>query len=582
MKTLSILFIAFFIQSASLVAQDKETGVAKTSFQEVTKELDPDGNFYAYISAKQIIEGIDKFIKLLETTLVDNLPVKDPRIGEAVRILKAMYEESGLREISGLGASSKELKKGFYRNTFFMHHYPNAKGKMWKFFGDEKNDLSAIKIFPENTVMAQYGTVNVPLFLNWIEDKLTSSRDPKISAIWDQMNIMSTMMGLPADKILGSLAGRMGYIVTLDKKNLVTMGDESKNIKIPEPGFSFIVETKNTDLYDMVTTFIKIKNPKAKAMNGPVGKMLILEKTKNGNFEMSPVLAQVGNYFIISSHPKHVNRIRLTKDGKLKNITTSANFKKAMAGIELKGDQLIYLSEEVLTTLKDAAEKLPKIDEGNKMNKAVQENLMGMLDSPVFLAGVVDVRNDGILFKMNSSFHGIQAVAIPAAVAPMAIVAGMALPVLSKAREKARRVNCNANLKQIGLALLMYSGDQNGTFPPDLGSLNELEIMNVSKVYVCPSSKKMIVPQNTADLRKGVGGYVYVKGLRDDNTNATTTILAYDKPENHPGGQWMNFLFVDGHVEGIGASSIEDALKKRSNWIVKGLNDKKPVGPLKP
>ena len=36
---------------------------------------------------------------------------------------------------------------------------------------------------------------------------------------------------------------------------------------------------------------------------------------------------------------------------------------------------------------------------------------------------------------------------------------------LSKAREKARRVNCAGNLKQIGLSLLMYSGDFDGFFP---------------------------------------------------------------------------------------------------------------------
>lgn len=50
-------------------------------------------------------------------------------------------------------------------------------------------------------------------------------------------------------------------------------------------------------------------------------------------------------------------------------------------------------------------------------------------------------------------------------IAIVAILAGMLLPVLAKAREKARRANCASNLKQIGLSLLMYSGDHNTWFP---------------------------------------------------------------------------------------------------------------------
>ncbi|MCX7705937.1 MAG: DUF1559 domain-containing protein, partial [bacterium] len=50
-------------------------------------------------------------------------------------------------------------------------------------------------------------------------------------------------------------------------------------------------------------------------------------------------------------------------------------------------------------------------------------------------------------------------------IAIIAILAAMLLPVLSRARENARRGVCMSNLKQIGLALKMYAQDYDEFYP---------------------------------------------------------------------------------------------------------------------
>ncbi len=94
-------------------------------------------------------------------------------------------------------------------------------------------------------------------------------------------------------------------------------------------------------------------------------------------------------------------------------------------------------------------------------------------------------------------------------VAIIAILAAMLLPALSQARERARQAVCLNNVKQLGLATLMYAEDYDGWAGVWPGFHGWEEHVNLGyipdlKIAVCPSQRQSVSPSTA---------YLYTYGI---------------------------------------------------------------------
>ena len=160
-----------------------------------------------------------------------------------------------------------------------------------------------------------------------------------------------------------------------------------------------------------------------------------------------------------------------------------------------------------------------------------------------------------------------------AVLAIIGVLAGLLLPVFSKAKEAGRATACLSNLRQIGIALQLYTQDSNNRLPimrdksfdtnvPPTNSLPSVELvlsnhLGSGKVLKCPSDRRQIYEQTGSS-------YSWNSLLNGQDAEHLTVLtinfdphqipVFFDKEAFHSARgekKGVNYLYADGHIRNL-------------------------------
>ncbi|MFA6567188.1 MAG: type II secretion system protein [Victivallales bacterium] len=158
-------------------------------------------------------------------------------------------------------------------------------------------------------------------------------------------------------------------------------------------------------------------------------------------------------------------------------------------------------------------------------------------------------------------------------IAIISILAALVFPALGKAKEKAKKSNCLGNLRQLGISVITYAGNNAdylpmsvriGADPDDPKSINNTLEVQSGKIFECPSDSEKIYGRKTYFEKYG-SSYewnAWLSGRRIDKSEIGILNLKISVPmmgdaNNYHGKSGRNYVYSDGSVKESLEISIE-------------------------
>ncbi len=462
---------------------------SEETFETIMRHLDKGGDLLVVANIEGWLENMLSIIPQL--TKLD-IPT-DPSTVQAMSALEklpAFLKKNGFYAVTGVGMSVVPRKDGLNNYKSFICRNETAIDlPLWRgLVGTEPKELTSLNYIPADSVLTRI-CINEPAQLwKMIKSGIKELGGEEADAGFDMgIQMFSAQVGVSIDELIASLGKEGFFSLQLSETNKldIPLNPGDAPMTIPEPSLLIGLSVKNNVLLSLITNQLQ-------KTGMPIARTTVAGNTIQSINLPVPLPIPIKLSFttdsgmLLLASSDELLKKALTAKKTESGLVATDKFKEAFDDLPLKNNGLFYMSPRFNKVIMDVQMKAmantPSINADEFLPLI---NKMYGVDKEQSAAIVIRNLKSGISVKGTSSSGGRE-IAASALIAPMGMMAAIAIPSFVKARTTSQKNACINNLRQLDSAKEQWALAErkvNGDTPDEAGVL---EYVRGSGMPVCP------------------------------------------------------------------------------------------------
>jgi hypothetical protein len=442
-------------------------------FDATMREVDSGGQVLFFCNTDELLPQALAKIKTLTAEVMAATPANTnaAQVAAAVDRVDGFLRSSGLYDVRGVAFSSVPRADGLHDTKFFLNRTP-ATGALWKVVGQAPRALKGVHLLPRDTVLANVQNVDLAAAWQLARDGV---RQIGGAAALTQMDAglesTRTNSGLNVQALLGALGDEVLLGVQLSSVSnvMVTTGGRLQLY----PRLSVLLGFAVRDAATVRAQFAALAQrgllrPLA-PVDGAPAYATPMPPTQNTPLPLAPVFVVRDDFLLFASLPD-VAAAACAAARAHDGLAATPEFRRAFVAVPTQAiNGLVYMHPKCGQTLRDFQLNTLAAAQSDAMGLSMVRAFSGLFQAGQ-VAVVRIVKPHGIAAHGVTSVGGRETLA-SMAVAPVGVMAAIAVPSFFNARTKSIQNACYNNLRLLDGAKEQYALDHANAAPRALADL---------------------------------------------------------------------------------------------------------------
>ena len=429
----------------------RDLAQVKAQYAAVMDHLEPGGDL-------MLVANVDGLLKQLLDNIVSLMPAAtdpDPDVAEAretITKLQAFLDRSGFNAIRAVGVSSVPRADGLNSQTFYVSRDAAAAAlPLWLgLVGAQPRAIAAEDFLPADTVLASTDTADMRQLWTLIRAAVDEVATPSGGKVFESAIASgSSNIGVSVDALIASLGDESFVSIQLSRQDRSSFPMPGGLVTFPEPSLLIGVAVRDDTLAEAIFRQFAKYSIKVSETNLSGTAVRIVDPGMPLPVPFRPAFAKKAGYLLAATSEKALAAALAAYETR-SGLSATPAFRSAFAGLPATNNGIFYMDARLMQEVAGVQTQLAAAAKGSAGGAGSFTAGWTLFSGPgpQSRALVCVNEKDGVLTKGTSSAGGRELV-LSAGVAPMAMMAAIAIPSFVKARSTSQMNACINNQRQI-------------------------------------------------------------------------------------------------------------------------------------